>query len=176
VPEAGNIARRYAAGIFQLAQEERRSIPWRAELAKLDELLGDDVLVAGVSEPAVGIKAPHGAGEAACTGTQAPETKNLAFAYWWNIIAPGNMHEIRQAFGASADDCRRHRAASVITAIDLDGDDPPALPSRHWSAQTGARSPYVHDLSGRCRGATIRSGSPCRRHRSDATGAAAQNY
>ena len=33
MPESSNVARRYAAGIFQLAQEENTIDTWRAELA-----------------------------------------------------------------------------------------------------------------------------------------------
>ena len=55
MPETSSVARRYASGIFLLAQEENAIDTWRAELAKLDEMLQDDVLVAAFRNPAVGV-------------------------------------------------------------------------------------------------------------------------
>jgi F-type H+-transporting ATPase subunit delta len=48
-----NIARRYAQGIFQLADAEHDLDAWRNELAQLDALLQDDVLRAAFVNPAV---------------------------------------------------------------------------------------------------------------------------
>ena len=54
MPEVSNVARRYAEGVLQLAKEEKAIDRWREELGKLNELLGDDVLVAAFQNPAVG--------------------------------------------------------------------------------------------------------------------------
>ena len=48
-----NIARRYAQGIFQLAEAQHDLDGWRRELAQLDALLQDDVLRAAFANPAV---------------------------------------------------------------------------------------------------------------------------
>ena len=96
MPEAGNVARRYAAGIFQLAQEENAIDSWRAELAKLDELLADDVLVAAFQNPAVGIKRRMELAKLLAPELK-PETENLL-----RLLVEHHrtryMHEIRQAF------------------------------------------------------------------------------
>ena len=48
-----NVARRYAQGVFQLAQEEQDLDGWRAELGRLEALLDDEVLRAAFANPAV---------------------------------------------------------------------------------------------------------------------------
>jgi len=55
VPRGSNVARRYAVGAFQLAQESNDLDGWRVEMVKLEELLADDVLRAAFKNPAVGI-------------------------------------------------------------------------------------------------------------------------
>ncbi len=47
------MARRYAEGVFQLAKEDGNLEAWRREMAKLDQLLRDDVLRAAFANPAV---------------------------------------------------------------------------------------------------------------------------
>jgi len=121
VPEAGNIARRYAAGIFQLAQEENAIDTWRAELAKLDELLADDVLVAAFQNPAVGIKRRMELAKLLAPELK-PETENLL-----RLLVEHHrtryMHEIHEAFERLADEASGIVHATVTTAIDLDDDD-----------------------------------------------------
>jgi F-type H+-transporting ATPase subunit delta len=56
VPEASNVARRYAAGILELAKEENALDSWRDELGRLDQLLHEDVLQAAFQNPAVGMQ------------------------------------------------------------------------------------------------------------------------
>jgi F-type H+-transporting ATPase subunit delta len=121
VPEAGNIARRYAAGIFQLAQEENAIDSWRAELTKLDELLQDDVLVAAFQNPAVGVKRRMELAKLLAPELQ-PETENLL-----RLLVEHHrtryMHEITEAFERLADEASGIVHASVTTAIDLGEDD-----------------------------------------------------
>jgi F-type H+-transporting ATPase subunit delta len=121
VPEAGNIARRYAAGIFQLAQEENAVDSWRAELTKLDELLQDDVLVAAFQNPAVGVQRRMELAKLLAPELR-PETENLL-----RLLVEHHrtryMHEIREAFERLADEASGIVHASVTTAIDLGEDD-----------------------------------------------------
>jgi F-type H+-transporting ATPase subunit delta len=121
VPETGNIARRYAAGLFQLAQEENAIDTWRAELAKLDELLQDDVLVAAFQNPAVGVKRRMELAKLLAPELR-PQTQNL-LRLLVEHHRTGYMHEIREAFERLADEASGIVHASVTTAIDLDEDD-----------------------------------------------------
>jgi F-type H+-transporting ATPase subunit delta len=121
VPDASNVARRYAAGIFQLAQEESTIDTWRAELAKLDELLQDDVLVAAFANPAVGVKRRMELAKVLAPELK-PETENLL-----RLLVEHHrtryMHEIREAFERLADEASGIVHVTVATAIDLDEDD-----------------------------------------------------
>jgi F-type H+-transporting ATPase subunit delta len=121
VPEAGNIARRYGAGIFQLAQEENAIDTWRAELAKLDDLLQDDVLLAAFQNPAVGVKRRMELAKLLAPELQA-QTENLL-----RLLVEHQrtryVHEIREAFERLADEASGIVHATVATAIDLDEDD-----------------------------------------------------
>lgn len=121
MPEASNVARRYAAGIFQLAEEERTSDSWRAELAKLDELLQDEVLVAAFQNPAVGITRRMELAKVLAPELK-PETENLL-----RLLVEHHrtryMHEIREAFERLADEASGIVHATVATAIDLDEGD-----------------------------------------------------
>jgi F-type H+-transporting ATPase subunit delta len=121
VPEAGNIARRYAAGIFQLAREENATDTWRAEVAKLDELLQDDVLVAAFQNPAVGVKRRMELAKLLAPELR-PETENLL-----RLLVEHHrtryIHQIREAFEQLADEASGIVHASVTTAIDLGEDD-----------------------------------------------------
>lgn len=121
MPEASNVARRYASGIFQLAQEEKTIDTWRAELAKLDELLQDDVLLAAFQNPAVGVKRRMELAKLLAPELR-PETENLL-----RLLVEHHrtryMHEIRGAFERLADEASGIVHASVTTAIDLGKDD-----------------------------------------------------
>jgi F-type H+-transporting ATPase subunit delta len=121
VPEASNVARRYAAGVFQLAQEENAIDTWRAELAKLDELLQDDVLVAAFQNPAVGVRRRLELAQLLKPELR-PETENLLRLlvehYRTQVI-----HRIREEFQRLADEASGIVHATVTTAIDLDKED-----------------------------------------------------
>ena len=121
MPEASNVARRYAAGIFQLAQEENAVDTWRAELAKLDELLQDDVLVAAFQNPAVGVKRRMELAKLLAPELKA-ETENL-LRLLVEHHRTRHVHEIREEFERLADEASGIVHATVTTAIDLEPDD-----------------------------------------------------
>jgi F-type H+-transporting ATPase subunit delta len=120
VPETSNVARRYAAGIFQLAQEENTIETWRAELAKLDELLEDDVLVAAFQNPAVGVRRRMDLAEL-LKPDLGRETENLLRLLVENYRTR-QIHQIREEFERLADEAAGIVHATVTTAIDLDED------------------------------------------------------
>jgi len=121
VPESSNVARRYAAGIFQLAQEENTIDTWRAEVAKLDELLGDDVLVAAFKNPAVGVRRRMDLAQLLKPDLR-PETENL-LRLLVEHYRTGEIHGIRAEFERLADEASGILHATVTTAIDLSQDD-----------------------------------------------------
>jgi F-type H+-transporting ATPase subunit delta len=121
VPEASNVGRRYASGIFQVAQEENTIDAWRTELTKLDELLQDDVLVAAFQNPAVGVKRRMELAKLLAPELR-PETENL-LRLLVEHYRTRYMHEIREAFERLADEASGIVHAAVTTAIDLDPDD-----------------------------------------------------
>jgi F-type H+-transporting ATPase subunit delta len=121
VPEASNVARRYAAGIFRLAQEEKAIDTWRAELAKLDELLQDDVLVAAFQNPAVGVKRRMELAHLLEPELR-PETENL-LRLLVEHYRTREIHRIREEFERLADEAAGIVHATVTTAIELDQDD-----------------------------------------------------
>lgn len=121
MPEASNVARRYAAGIFQLAQEEKAIDAWRAELTKLEELLQDDVLVAAFKNPAVGISRRMELAELLKPELR-PETENL-LRLLVEHHRTGEIRRIRQEFERLADEASGIVHATVATAIELEADD-----------------------------------------------------
>jgi F-type H+-transporting ATPase subunit delta len=121
VPDTSNVARRYAAGIFQLAQEENAIDTWRAELAELDELLNDDVLVAAFKNPAVGVSRRMDLAQLLKPELR-PETENL-LRLLVEHYRTAEIHRIRGEFERLADEASGIVHASVTTAIDLDKED-----------------------------------------------------
>ncbi len=121
MPEASNVARRYAGGIFQLAQDENAIDTWRAELAKLDELLQDDVLVAAFANPAVGVKRRMELAQLLKPELR-PETENL-MRLLVEHYRTRTIHRIREEFERLADEASGIVHATVTTAIELDEDD-----------------------------------------------------
>ena len=121
MPETSSVARRYAAGIFLLAQDENKIDSWRAELAKLDELLQDDVLVAAFKNPAVGIGRRMELAQLLKPELR-PETENL-LRLLVERYRTSEIHRIRQEFERLADEASGIIHASVTTAIDLDKED-----------------------------------------------------
>jgi F-type H+-transporting ATPase subunit delta len=121
VPETSNVARRYAAGIFRLAQEENAIETWRAELAKLDELLQDDVLVAAFQNPAVGVSRRMELARLLKPELRA-ETENL-LRLLVEHYRTREIHRIREEFERLADEASGIVHATVTTAIELEEDD-----------------------------------------------------
>lgn len=121
MPETSNVARRYAVGIFQLAQEEKAIDTWRAELAKLDELLQDDVLVAAFQNPAVGVRRRMELAQLLKPELR-PETENLL-----RLLVEHHrtrvIHRIREGFERLADEASGIVHAIITTAIALEEDD-----------------------------------------------------
>jgi F-type H+-transporting ATPase subunit delta len=115
------VARRYAAGIFQLAQEENAIDTWRAELAKLDELLQDDVLLAAFKNPAVGVGRRMELAQLLKPEFR-PETENF-LRLLVEHYRTSEIHRIRQEFERLADEASGIIHAAVTTAVDLDKDD-----------------------------------------------------
>lgn len=121
MPETSNVARRYAAGIFQLAQEQNAIETWRAELAKLDELLQDDVLVAAFQNPAVGVSRRMELARLLKPELRA-ETENL-LRLLVEHYRTREIHRIREEFERLADEASGIVHATVTTAIELEEDD-----------------------------------------------------
>jgi F-type H+-transporting ATPase subunit delta len=121
VPDASNVARRYAAGIFQLAKDEKTIDPWRGELSKLDELLQDDVLLAAFQNPSVGVRRRMELAKLLAPELR-PETENL-LRLLVEHHRTRSIREIREAFERLADGASGIVHATVATAIDLDADD-----------------------------------------------------
>ncbi len=118
MPSASNIGRRYAAGIFQLAQEEKAIDMWRAEVAKLDELLADDVLQAAFQNPAVDMKRRMDLA-ARLAPEMRPETLNL-MRLLIEHHRTRDMPAIRQEFDRLADEASGIVTATMTTAIPLE--------------------------------------------------------
>lgn len=121
MPESSNVARRYAAGIFQLAREENAIDTWRAELAKLDELLQDEVLVAAFKNPAVGVSRRMELAQLLKPEFR-PETENL-LRLLVEHFRTAEIHRIRDEFERLADEASGIAHATVTTALDLDKED-----------------------------------------------------
>jgi F-type H+-transporting ATPase subunit delta len=94
---------------------------WRAELAKLDELLQDDVLVAAFKNPAVGVGRRMELAQLLKPEFR-PETENL-LRLLVEHYRTSEIHRIREEFERLADEASGIIHATVTTAIDLDKDD-----------------------------------------------------
>jgi len=118
VPSASNIGRRYASGIFQLAEEEKAIDAWRAEVAKLDDLLADDVLRAAFQNPAVGLRRRMDLA-AQLAPELRPETQNL-MRLLIEHHRTQDMPAIRQDFDRLADEASGIVTATMTTAVPLE--------------------------------------------------------
>jgi len=121
VPESSSVARRYAAGVFLLAQEEDAIDTWRSELAKLDELLQEDVLVAAFQNPAVGVGRRMELAQLLKPELRS-ETENLLRLLVEHYRTRA-IHSIREEFERLADEASGIVHATVTTAIELEADD-----------------------------------------------------
>ena len=121
MPDTSNVARRYAVGIFQLAQDEGAIDTWRAELAQLDDLLRDDILVAAFQNPAVGARRRMDLARL-LEPDLLPETRNL-LRLLVEHARTSEIHRIREEFERLADEASGIAHATVTTAIELDPED-----------------------------------------------------
>ena len=121
MPESSSVARRYAAGVFLLAQEEDAIDTWRSELAKLDELLQEDVLVAAFQNPAVGVGRRIELAQLLKPELRS-ETENLLRLLVEHYRTRA-IHSIREEFERLADEASGIVHATVTTAIELEADD-----------------------------------------------------
>jgi F-type H+-transporting ATPase subunit delta len=121
VPSSSNVARRYATGAFELAQEQHGLDEWRKEMAMLDELLQDEVLVAAFQNPAVSVPRRIDLVQRIAPDLR-PETRNflrLLIEHRRTRL----MHAIRLEFERLADEASGIVHATVTTAIPLDAAD-----------------------------------------------------
>jgi F-type H+-transporting ATPase subunit delta len=112
-----NVARRYAQGAFQRAQEEHDLDGWGAELAKLEALLGDDVLKAAFANPAVSMQRRMELAERLKDDLK-PETENL-LRLLIEHQRTGEMPAIRREFDRLADEASGVLDVTLTTATDL---------------------------------------------------------
>ena len=118
MPSASNIGRRYAGGIFQLAQEEKAIDTWRQEVARLDDLLSDDVLRAAFQNPGVGLARRMDLA-ARLAPELRPETQNL-MRLLIEHHRTADMSAIRQEFDRLADEASGVVTATMTTATPLE--------------------------------------------------------
>jgi len=112
-----NIARRYAQGIFQLAQTEKDLDGWRRELAQLDALLQDDVLRAAFANPAVTTARRMELARRLAPELR-PETQNL-LRLLIEHRRTTEMPAIRREFERMADESAGIVNVALTTAIEL---------------------------------------------------------
>jgi F-type H+-transporting ATPase subunit delta len=112
-----NIARRYAQGIFQLAEAEKDLDTWRRELTQLDALLRDDVLRAAFANPAVTTPRRMELAERLAPELR-PETQNL-LRLLIEHHRTTEMPAIRREFERMADEAAGIANVALTTAIEL---------------------------------------------------------
>jgi len=113
-----NIARRYAQGIFQLAQADRDLDAWRTELTQLEALLQDDVLRAAFANPAVTTPRRMELARGLAPELR-PETQNL-LRLLIEHRRTSEMPAIRREFERMADEAGGIVNVALTTAIELD--------------------------------------------------------
>jgi F-type H+-transporting ATPase subunit delta len=112
-----NIARRYAQGIFQLAQADHNLDAWRSELTQLEGLLQDDVLRAAFANPAVTTPRRMELAQKLAPELR-PETQNL-LRLLIEHRRTSEMPDIRHEFERMADDAGGIVNVALTTAIEL---------------------------------------------------------
>lgn len=116
-----NVGRRYAQGVFQLAEAERDIDGWRGQLEQLDALLQDDVLRAAFANP--GVPTPRRLELAQKLGSELrPETRNL-LRLLIEHRRTAEMPDIRREFNGMADEAQGIVDATLITAVPLSDAD-----------------------------------------------------
>ena len=113
-----NVARRYAQGIFQLAEAEGDLDGWRRELTQLDALLQDDVLRAAFANPAVTTPRRMELAQRLAPELR-PETQNL-LRLLIEHRRTSEMPAIRREFERMADEAAGIVNVALSTAVELD--------------------------------------------------------
>jgi len=151
-----NVARRYAEGAFQLATEESSLEGWRRELAKLDELLRDDVLRAAFANPAVDM--PRRMELAKRLAPElAPGAQNL-LRLLIEHRRTNEMAAIRREFDRLADEASGIVHVTLTTAIELSAADRQRY-ERTLAGKLGRQVKLHHEVEPRLvAGATIQVG------------------
>jgi F-type H+-transporting ATPase subunit delta len=121
VPEASNVARRYAEGVLDLAKETNSTDEWRRELARLDELLSDEVLAAAFQNPSVGTARRMELARMLAPEL-GPETDNF-LRLLIEHQRTAQMPAILREYNRLADEAMGIVHARVTTAIALDNED-----------------------------------------------------
>jgi len=127
-----NIARRYAQGIFQLAQADRNLDAWRSELTQLEGLLQDDVLRAAFANSAVTTPLRMELARKLAPELR-PETQNL-LRLLIEHRRTSEMPAIRHEFERMADDAAGIVNVALTTAIELGDAD-----KRHYEGALAER-------------------------------------
>ena len=151
-----NVARRYAQGIFQLAQADRNLDAWRSELTQLEELLQDDVLRAAFANPAVSTPRRMELARKLAPELR-PETQNL-LRLLIEHRRTSEMPAVRHEFERMADDAAGIVNVALTTAIEL-GDADKRRYEGALAERLGkkVRMEYRHD-PGLVAGATVQIG------------------
>jgi F-type H+-transporting ATPase subunit delta len=121
VPDASNVARRYATGILEVAKEQKDLDGWRKELARLDELLNDEVLLAAFQNPAVGTQRRMELARLLAPELR-PETEN-SLRLLVEHHRTRDIHAIREEYNRLADEAAGIVHATITTAIPLEAPD-----------------------------------------------------
>ncbi len=114
---SGSLARRYADAIFAVAQEANDLDGWRQELAKLDELLNDEIVVAAFGSPAVSTVR-----RLELARRLAPELRRETQNLLRLLVERRRTRDlpgIRQAFERKADQAAGIVHVTMTTAVDL---------------------------------------------------------
>lgn len=116
-----NVARRYAQGLFQLAESEHAVDRWRGELKQLETILQDDVLRAAFANPSVTTQRRLDLARTLAKGLQ-PQSQNL-LRLLVEHRRTGDIPEIRREFERMANEAEGIVDATLTTAVDLTDDD-----------------------------------------------------
>jgi F-type H+-transporting ATPase subunit delta len=112
-----NVARRYAQGAFQLAREEHDLDSWRAELARLEALLQDDVLDAAFHNPALSMQRRMELARMLAPELR-PETENL-LRLLVEHQRTAEVSAIRREYERLADEAAGIAEVTLTSAVDV---------------------------------------------------------
>lgn len=116
-----NVGRRYAQGLFQLAESEHAVDRWRDQLEEVETILQDDVLRAAFANPSVTTARRLELAKTLAQGLQ-PQTQNL-LRLLVEHRRTADMPAIRREFDRMANEAAGIVDATLTTAIDLSDAD-----------------------------------------------------